>query len=197
MLFWRARLPLLIHHHFMRRQTKPKSVSKQRINSDAIFFICSTRLRAVNSSMTGGDGWQVLQWPLEWPCSVTFHILPVSLLPGVAESPPPALSESTVRIHETNHSSASWETASDSRGRHGCPPLWPSSTGDWGGKAKLSNTLRSAGSLFWPCKRISMFYCENSSHNTHKPQRTSLPIDEYELLQLQKRRGGGGGSEYK
>lgn len=51
-----------------------------------------------------GDGWQVLQWPR--PCSVTFHILPVLLLPGVAESPP-ALSESTVRIHETNHSSAS------------------------------------------------------------------------------------------
>lgn len=56
----------------------------------------------------GGYGWQVLQWPLEWPCSVTFHILPVRLLPGVAEAPP-ALSESAVRIHETNHSSASWK----------------------------------------------------------------------------------------
>lgn len=46
--------------------------------------------------------------PLEWPCSQTFHILPQCFLPGVAESPP-VLSESTVPIHGTNHSSASWK----------------------------------------------------------------------------------------
>lgn len=101
---------LQIHHHFTQRQTKPKSDSKQRINSDTIFSICSTRpvCKFLNDREEGG--WQVLQWPLEWPCSVTVHILPVFLLPGVTESlHPSALSESTVRIHETNHSSASWK----------------------------------------------------------------------------------------
>lgn len=125
-----------ISSHRGRQTLRHDSHTKQRVNSDSIFFICSTR----PGCKFLDDGWQVLRWPLEWPCSVTFHILPVFLLPGVAQSPPCAVCE-----HRPDPQSQSFfgimETASDSHGRHGRPPLWPYSTGDRWGEAMLSNAL--------------------------------------------------------
>lgn len=94
------------------------------------------------------------------------------------------VSPRAVRKHYPNPWSQSFfgitETASDSRGRHGCPPLWPSSTGDWGRKAKLSSTLWPAGSLFWPCKGVVCFTGKIQATLHIKPLHASLGIDEDE-----------------
>lgn len=113
MLFWRARLPFLIHHHFMRRQTKPKSVSKQRINSDAIFFICSTRPRAVNSSMTGETGdrsyndlWNDLVQLHFTSCQCLFSQVWQSLPPRCQKAPSGSMKPIILRHHGKQHLTA-------------------------------------------------------------------------------------------
>lgn len=64
------------------------------------------------------------------------------------QSPPPprALSESTIPIHETNHSLASWQQHLTAVVAMGVLPCDHPRRGGQGGKATLSNTLRSAGS---------------------------------------------------
>lgn len=93
-----------------RGQTKPKSDFhlKQRKNSDAICSVCSVRA-GCKSPDGEGDGVTGLTMTLKMTLFTNIsHPASVFLLPGEAGSPA-ALSQSTVRIHETNHSSASWK----------------------------------------------------------------------------------------
>lgn len=120
--------------HFTQRQTKPKSDSKQRINSDTIFFISSTRpgCEFLNDEQEGGwGGW--------WGLTVTLAMTLFTNISHPASVSSPRcgrVSPCAVREHHPDPWNQSFsgimETASDSRGRHGRPPLWPSSTGGWG-----------------------------------------------------------------
>lgn len=75
-------------------------------------------------------------------------MLPVFLLPGAAETPP-VLSESTVRIHETNHSLASWKQRLTAVVAMGILPCDHSRRGTGEVRPSLSNPLWMAGSLLY------------------------------------------------
>lgn len=121
---------------FTSRQRLSLSHSKQKINSVIVFSICSTR-PGYESAMTGEMGDRSRDDLLEWPCSLTFHILPAFLLPGVVQ-PPAALSGSSPWIHDTDHSSASWKQHLTVVVAMGGLPCDHPRRGTEGGKARLS-----------------------------------------------------------